>query len=67
MRVFSNKPGLAALAAVILATSAAAQPLSPEIKARVDVKLKEIQSWSTDPVLMAAERRPYRRRKDHEQ
>jgi hypothetical protein len=54
MRVFSNMPGLAALAAVVLASGAAAQPLAPELKAKVDVKIKAIQAWSSDPALVAA-------------
>ena len=54
MQTFSKKLALAAFAAVILASGAAAQPLTPEVKAKVDAKLKEIQTWSCDPVLVAA-------------
>jgi hypothetical protein len=54
MRLLSKEPVLVALTAAILASAAAAQPLPPEIKAKVDVRVKTIQAWSSDPVLIAA-------------
>ena len=54
MRMISRTPGLAVLAAVILVSGAAAQPLAPEIKAKVDAKLKDLHTWTSDPALVSA-------------
>ena len=56
MRVFGTTPGLAAVAALILLSGAAAQPLAPELKAKIDAKVKELQGWGSDPVIVAAVR-----------
>ena len=43
-----------ALAAVISAAPGLGQTLSPDLKAKVDVKIKQLRSWSTDPMLVSA-------------
>lgn len=40
----------------LLAMGAAGQPLPPAVKAKVEAKTAQIQSWSTDPVIVAAVR-----------
>ena len=54
MRILRNTPGLAAVAVLILAAGAEAQSLSPEVKTKVDAKVKELRSWSTDPAFVSA-------------
>jgi hypothetical protein len=44
----------AALSAVFLAGIGSGQSMSPEIKAKVEAKIRQVQGWSTDPVIVAA-------------
>ena len=44
----------AALSAVFLVGTAFSQSLPPEIKANLDNKIKQLQSWSADPAIVAA-------------
>ena len=44
----------AALWAVFLTGTAFSQSLPPEIKANLDNKIKQLQSWSADPAIVAA-------------
>jgi hypothetical protein len=42
------------LVAVLLAVTGFSQSPPPEIKASLDIKIKQLQSWSTDPAIVAA-------------
>jgi hypothetical protein len=44
----------AAIAALVFAGTGFGQALTPEVKARVDGKIKQLQPWSTDPAIVAA-------------
>lgn len=44
----------AALSALFLAGNGFSQSLSPEIKAKLDTKIKQLQFWSADPATVAA-------------
>ena len=44
----------AALSAIFFAATAFSQSLPPEIKANLDKKIKQLQSWSVDPAIIAA-------------
>lgn len=54
MRASTNLFKNAALSAVLLAVTGFGQSLPPEIKAKVDDKIKQLQSWSADPAIVAA-------------
>lgn len=45
---------IAVLGTIFLTVSGFAQSLPPEIKAKVAEKAKQLQSWSTDPTIVAA-------------
>src|SRR5215472_11588868 len=46
----------AAFTAVMLTGTGFGQSLPPQIKAKVDAKIKQVQVWSTDPTIVAAVR-----------
>ena len=54
MYTSTNLWNAAALSAVFLAGTAFSQSLPPEIKANLDNKIKQLQSWSVDPAIVAA-------------
>jgi hypothetical protein len=49
-----NQWKTAALAALLLAGTGFGQALPAEVKASVDSKIKQLQSWSSDPAMVAA-------------
>jgi hypothetical protein len=49
-----HAPILAAVALLSLAAGAFAESLSPERKSRLDARIKQLQSWSADPAIVAA-------------
>jgi hypothetical protein len=53
MKIYAMGARAAALAGVFCA-AAFGQTLSPELKAKVEAKAKLLQSWSTDPAIVAA-------------
>jgi len=51
----SRNPWVAAAVAVLVfAGTGLGQAPTPEVKAQVDSKIKQLQSWSTDPAIVAA-------------
>jgi hypothetical protein len=50
----SNILSAAALAVAVLTGTGFSQSLSPQVKAKVEAKLKQVQGWSTDPAIVAA-------------
>jgi hypothetical protein len=54
MRIAKNMTGAAVLSVTLLIPAMLGQALSPELKAKVDAKAKEIQAWSTDAQIVAA-------------
>ena len=54
MRISSNLLKAAALSALFLAGTGFSQSVPPEIKANLDAKIKQLQSWSADPAIVAA-------------
>ncbi|HMC61649.1 MAG TPA: PDC sensor domain-containing protein [Candidatus Solibacter sp.] len=54
MRVSTSVIGVAALAALFFAGTGWSQSMSPEVKAKVEAKIKQLQGWSLDPAIVAA-------------
>jgi hypothetical protein len=54
MRISTNIVKAAALSVVFFAGSGFGQSLTPEMKSKVDAKIKQLQAWSTDPAIVAA-------------
>jgi hypothetical protein len=54
MRKFAKASFSAALAAAFLAGTGFGQTMTPELKAKVEARAKQLQGWSTDPVIVAA-------------
>ncbi len=54
MRISTNILKAATLAVVFLTGSGFAQSLPPEVKSKVDAKIKQLQPLSTDPTIVAA-------------
>lgn len=54
MTFLNRTPILMAAALAVAAGTLAAQPLSPELKAKVDAKAQELKSWSTDAAFVSA-------------
>jgi len=54
MRIPYTRVLVAALAATGLAGAGLGQSLRPDLKPKVEAKLKQLQVWSTDPVIVAA-------------
>jgi hypothetical protein len=54
MYALINQWKTAAPAVLLLAGTGFSQALPPEVKASVDSKIKQLQSWSSDPVMVAA-------------
>lgn len=50
----STKVMTAVALTVMFVATGFSQSLAPEIKAKVDGKIKELQAWSTDPTVVAA-------------
>src|SRR5689334_21403447 len=45
---------VAVAAALALAANAFGQKPTPELQAKIDAKIKKLQSWSTDPMIVGA-------------
>src|ERR1035437_5306094 len=54
MHTMTSQLKAAALAALFLTGTGFSQSLSPEIKANVDNKIKQLQGWASDPAVVAA-------------
>src|SRR5437868_9947197 len=54
MRSFTNGMRATALSIVLLAGTAFSQSLPPDLKTKVDAKVKQLQSWSSDAAIVAA-------------
>jgi len=54
MKISTNPWKAASVAALLLAGTGFSQTITPEVKANLDKKVKQLQSWSTDPVIVAA-------------
>jgi hypothetical protein len=54
MPISTNSLKSAALAALFLAGSGFSQALPPAIKTNLDIKIKQLQAWSTDATIVAA-------------
>ena len=54
MRISTNAWKAATVAALLLAGTGFSQTMPPEVKANLDKKVKQLQAWSTDPVIVAA-------------
>ena len=54
MRISMNVISTAALSVVFLTGTGFSQSMSPEIKAKVEAKAKQLQSWSSDPAIVSA-------------
>src|ERR1041384_5170003 len=56
MRRLAKTCVVAALAAIPFASAGFGQALTPEVRAKVEAKTKQFQSWSTDQTIVAAVR-----------
>jgi hypothetical protein len=54
MQNSTNACQAATIAALFLAAAGFSQTLPPEVKANLDKKVKQLQSWSTDPPIVSA-------------
>lgn len=54
MQISTNACKAATIAAPFLASTGFSQSLPPEVKASLDKKVKQLQSWSTDPAIVSA-------------
>jgi outer membrane lipoprotein-sorting protein len=56
MHASTNLWKAAAVSALFLAGTGFGQSVPPEIKANLDAKIKQLQSWSADPAIVAERR-----------
>jgi hypothetical protein len=54
MRISTKSLGTLAAGVTLLATASFGQALTPELKAKLEVKTKQLEHWSSDPELVAA-------------
>jgi hypothetical protein len=54
MQISTNAWKAATAAALLLAGTGFSQTIPPEVKANLDKKVKQLQSWSTDPLIVSA-------------